>query len=302
MTIEESLTGLGKILVTGGNGQLAVSLSALGGEQVIRIGRPEFDFDQPETIAAAVSRYKPHAVVNAAAWTAVDLAESEPEAARRANETGPALLAAACAEIGVPLVHVSTDYVFSGDKGSPYVETDPIAPQTVYGTTKAAGEAAVLAANPQTAVLRTAWVYSAHGKNFVRTMIAAGAKNPRLRVVGDQIGNPTSSDDLARAILAILARVSKTGWQPEYAGVYHATAQGETSWHGLAVAALEAAARLGRPMPEIDAIRTEDWPTPAKRPQDSRLDCSKLASVFGVQLPDWHATLVPTVETIVSAS
>ncbi|MFS3137430.1 dTDP-4-dehydrorhamnose reductase [Gluconacetobacter sacchari] len=300
MTREENAAPEGKILVTGGSGQLAVSLSILGGDEIVRIGRPEFDFDRPGSIAAAIARYKPRAVVNAAAWTAVDLAESEPEAARRANETGPALLAAACAEIGVPLIHVSTDYVFSGDKGAPYVESDPIAPQTVYGTTKASGEIAALAANPQTIVLRTAWVYSAHGKNFVRTMIAAGARNPHLRVVGDQIGNPTSSDDLATAILAILARISKTGWQPEYAGIYHATAQGETSWHGLAVAALEIATRFERPMPEIDAIRTEDWPTPAKRPRDSRLGCDKLATVFGVRLPDWQATLTPTVETILS--
>lgn len=295
-------TDTGKILVTGGGGQLAVSLSMFGEGHVTRIGRPDFDFDRPETIAASVARYRPRAVVNAAAWTAVDLAESEPEAARRANETGPALLAEACAEAGIPLIHVSTDYVFSDDKGTPYVETDAISPQTVYGATKAAGEKAVLAANPKTVVLRTAWVYSAHGKNFVRTMIAAGAKNPRLRVVGDQIGNPTSSDDLARAILAILARIDETGWQPDYAGIYHATSQGETSWHGLAVAALEAAARHGRPMPEIEAIRTEDWPTPAKRPRDSRLNCDKLERTFGVRLPDWQQTLVPTVDTIVSTS
>ncbi|MCJ8352840.1 dTDP-4-dehydrorhamnose reductase [Novacetimonas hansenii] len=292
----------GPILVTGGNGQLAVSLATLGEARVIRIGRPEFDFDQPDTIAAAIARYKPAFVVNAAAWTAVDAAENEVAGATRANETGPAILAADCAAQGIGLIHVSTDYVFTGDKGAPYVESDPISPRTVYGATKAAGEAAVLAADPQAIILRTAWVYSAHGKNFVRTMIAAGAKNPKLRVVGDQRGNPTSSDDLAQAILAIITRIEDTGWQAAYPGIYHATAQGETTWHGLAVATLEEAARHGQKMPEIEAIRTQDWPTPAERPQDSRLDCTKLKQVFGVSLPDWRQSVVRTVDLLFTAS
>lgn len=297
--MNEDATG-GRILVTGGNGQLAVSLAAAGGPRVVKTGRPEFDFDRPETIAAAVARHKPAFVVNAAAWTAVDAAENEVEAARRANETGPGILAMACAAQDIPLIHISTDYVFSGDKGTPYVETDPISPQTVYGANKAAGEKAVLAASPRAVILRTAWVYSAHGRNFVKTMIAAGAKNPKLRVVGDQHGNPTSSDDLADAILAILARIGQTGWLPEYAGIYHATAQGETTWYGLAVAALEEAARHGRPMPQMEAIRTEDWPTPAKRPKDSRLECGKLKQVFGIQLPHWQPAVVRTVDKIIS--
>lgn len=289
------------VLVTGGNGQLAVSLADVGGARVIKVGRPDFDFDRPETIDAVVARYDPAFVVNAAAWTAVDAAETEVAAASRANQTGPAILAAACATQGCGLIHISTDYVFAGDKGTPYVESDPTSPRTVYGATKAAGETAVLAACPQAIILRTAWVYSAHGKNFVKTMIAAGAKNPKLRVVGDQFGNPTSADDLAQAIFAIIARIEETGWQAAYPGVYHATAQGETTWHGLAVATLEQAARHGQTLPEIEAIRTQDWPTPAERPQDSRLDCTKLKQVFGVSLPNWRQSVARTVDRVLGA-
>ena len=276
------------ILVTGGQGQLATSLRKLGGDRVVIVGRPEFDLAKPETIAATLDRVRPALVVNAAAWTAVDLAETEIEGATAANETGPAELARLCAAQDIPLIHVSTDYVYAGDKGAPYVETDPVTPQTVYGRTKAAGEQAVLKAQPRSIVLRTAWVYSGHCKNFVRTMVNAGAKNTHLKVVGDQYGCPTNADDLAKAILDIADRV-EAGWQDRFAGIYHACGTGETSWHGLAVAALEEATRHGQAMPvEVAAIRTEDWPTPAKRPQDSRLDCSKLEAVFGVRLPEWR--------------
>lgn len=288
----------GKILVTGGSGQLAVSLENLGQGCVIRVGRPEFDFDRPQTIAAAIAKYHPEVVVNAAAWTAVDLAETEKDGAARANDSGPAELAKACAVAGIPLIHVSTDYVFSGDKGSPYLETDPVSPETVYGSTKAAGEQAVLAANPRSVILRTSWVYSAHGKNFVRTMINAGAKNPQLKVVGDQSGNPTSSDDLAQAIFDIIAKIEAEGWKDSYAGIYHASGQGEATWHGLAVTTLEEAAKHGQAMPEVLAIRTQDWPTPAKRPQDSRLDCGKLERVFGVKLPEWRDSVAHTVRKL----
>ncbi|MFT9298813.1 MAG: dTDP-4-dehydrorhamnose reductase [Gluconobacter sp.] len=296
------MSSTGPILVTGGNGQLATSLANIGGDQIIRVGRPEFDFDKPETISAAIEKYRPEAVVNAAAWTAVDLAETETAGAERANCSGPKALAEACAKAGIPFIHVSTDYVFSGDKGSPYTEEDPTSPETVYGSTKADGEQAVLAANPKSIILRTSWVYSAHGKNFVKTMINAGAKNPALKVVGDQSGNPTSSDDLADAILAILALIKKDGWKPEFGGIYHASGTGETTWHGLAVAALEEAEKHGQTMPTVSAIRTEDWPTPAKRPQDSRLDCSKLHRIFGVRLPEWRESVTRTVHRLFAAT
>ncbi|GBQ26079.1 dTDP-4-dehydrorhamnose reductase [Acetobacter estunensis NRIC 0472] len=293
-----SSTATGPILVTGGNGQLATSLANLGGARVVRVGRPEFDFERPETIKATLAKYNPSAVVNAAAWTAVDLAETEVAGADAANCTGPALLAAACAKRNIPFVHVSTDYVFSGDKGAPYVETDPVSPETVYGRTKAEGEQKVLAADPKAIILRTSWVYSAHGKNFVRTMINAGAKNPALKVVGDQRGNPTCSDDLAQAILDILGLIERNGWKDEFAGIYHACGTGEATWHELAVAALEEAAKHGQKMPEVAAIRTEDWPTPAKRPADSRMDNGKLAQVFGVKMPQWRESVARTVTTV----
>ncbi len=291
----------GPILVTGGTGQLASSLVDCGGPRIHRVGRPAFDFDRPQGIRALFAGISPAAVVNAAAWTAVDAAETDPEGAARANRDGPALLAELCRDAGIPLIHVSTDYVFDGDKGAPYVETDPTSPTGIYGRTKVEGEQAALAAWSRTIVLRTSWVYSATGKNFVRTMINAGLRNPTLKVVGDQCGAPTSADDLAAAIVDILAAIEAGGWNDSYGGIYHAAGTGETTWHGLAVAALEAAARHGRTMPEVIAIRTEDWPTPARRPADSRLDCDKLERVFGVRLPAWRRSLGVTVDRLLEA-
>jgi dTDP-4-dehydrorhamnose reductase len=295
-----------KILVTGGAGQLASSLGRLRPEQVVVVGRPEFDFDRPETIAAIVAAHTPALVINGAAWTAVDAAETEVEAAGRANHTGPALLALACREHGARLIHISTDYVFDGNKGAPYVETDAPCPTGIYGATKLAGEGAVLAALPQAVILRTAWVYARQGKNFVLTMLNAGRKAPRLRVVGDQIGCPTNADDLATACLAVADRLLATSPSGAEAaslgGVYHATGQGETSWHGFAQAIFATAARHGWPSPPVEAIATADWPTPARRPPDSRLNCGKLARAFGVRLPPWQPSLDDAVATICQAS
>lgn len=282
------------ILVTGGAGQLATALVQEGGDAVRRVGRPEFDFDRPETIEAVFHAAAPSLVVNGAAWTAVDAAEKEPEAAMRANRDGPDALARLCAAAGIPLIHVSTDYVFDGDKGAPYVETDLTNPTGVYGRTKRAGELAVLAACPQAIVLRTSWVYSATGKNFVRTMLGAAQKMDRLRVVGDQQGCPTAARDLAAAILAMSARL-RDGWQEAYGGVFHAAGSGATTWHGLATAVFAAAAMYGHKTPVVEAIRTEEWPTPAKRPADSRLDCGKLARVFDVRQPEWRSGVARTV-------
>lgn len=285
------------ILVTGGTGQLATALARAGDPAVRAIGRPELDFDRPETLAAVFHRVGPGLVVNAAAWTAVDAAEAEPDAARRANADGPAALAALCARAGIPLVHVSTDYVFDGLKGTPYTEDDPVNPTGVYGATKLAGERAALAANPRTLVLRTSWVYSATGRNFVRTMLDAARTRDRLRVVADQKGCPTAAADLAAAILALAERLGR-GWRDDYAGVFHAAGEGWTTWHGLAEAAFQEAARHGRPAPVVEAIATADWPTPARRPPDSRLDCGKLARVFGVRLPPWRESVARTVDEL----
>ena len=289
----------GPILVTGGTGQLARALAAAAGARPLAvIGRPDFDFDRPRTLLAPLAAFAPALVVNAAAYTAVDKAESDTDAAYRANRDGPAALARWCAGASVPLIHVSTDYVFDGLKGAPYQEDDPTSPTGVYGASKLAGEQAVLAAGGRALVLRTSWVYAASGKNFVLTMLNAARKTDRLRVVADQFGCPTAAPDLAAAILAIADRVLAGEWDEAWGGIYHACGSGATSWHGLACAAFEAAARRGLRAPTVTPIATADWPTPARRPPDSRLDCGKLARVFGVSLPDWRASVSRVVERV----
>jgi dTDP-4-dehydrorhamnose reductase len=290
----------GPILITGGTGQLGHALAnraRLRGLDHVAVSRPAFDFDSAESIEACFQSARPRLVINAAAYTAVDTAESEPDAADRANHTGPARLAALCAGIDLPFIHISTDYVFDGDKNAPYLETDPTNPAGVYGASKLAGEAAVLATGARAIILRTAWVYSAHGKNFARTMLGAARKTSGLRVVADQKGTPTAAPDLADAILDIAKRLD-AGWKDDYLGVFHATNAGETSWYGFASAIFAAAEIFGLNPPTLTAIRTEDWPTPAKRPADSRLDCGKLASIFGCKLPEWQLSLPPIVQEI----
>jgi dTDP-4-dehydrorhamnose reductase len=284
------------ILITGGSGQLGNALIGLSaGQAVTAVSRPEFDFERPETIDACFAAAKPGLVINAAAYTAVDAAESNPAAAKAGNHTGPLRLAQLCEAADIPFIHVSTDYVFDGAKGAPYVETDPTNPTGVYGATKRDGEEAILATGAKAIILRTAWVYAAHGKNFARTMLGAAQRMPKLRVVADQRGTPTAAPDLARAILDIASRLQETGWREDYRGIYHATGAGETTWHGFASAIFEIAAGLGQAAPEVAAITTAEWPTPARRPADSRLDCNKLARVFDVTMPDWQASLAPIV-------
>jgi dTDP-4-dehydrorhamnose reductase len=289
------------ILVTGGSGQLATALAEaapMPGLTVRRVGRPALDFERPASIAELFAAGAPALVVNAAAYTAVDAAEDDADAAFRANRDGPAELARLCEAAGIPLIHVSTDYVFDGLKRAPYVETDPTSPQGVYGASKLAGEQAVLVACPRAIVLRTSWVYSPTGRNFVRTMLAAGQRNPELRVVVDQTGCPTSAPDLAEAILRLAARLMSRGWEDRYAGVYHVAGTGAASWHTLALATFEAAARHGMAAPAVAPITTDQWPTKAKRPPDSRLDCGRFAAVFGLRLPPWQDGLTQTVDAI----
>jgi len=288
------------ILVTGGTGQVASALAVAGGDAVRVVGRPAFDFDRPESIVANFRAVAPWLVVNAAAYTAVDAAEDDPESAYRANRDGPGTLARLCAAADIPLIHISTDYVFDGTKGTPYVETDTTRPTGVYGASKLAGEQEVLAISPRTIVLRTSWVYAPTGKNFVRTMLRVGAERDRVRVVADQRGCPTTAADLADAILAIAVRL-RAGWRDSFAGVFHAAGSGETTWHGLAVATFEEAEKFGARPPAVEAISTADYPTKAKRPADTRLDCGKLATVFEVRLPDWRPSLTHTIEAIFAA-
>ena len=294
------------VLVTGGAGQLASALASvptLASESGVHlVGRPAFDFDRPESIAAVFEAVAPRLVVNAAAYTAVDAAEGDADAAYRANRDGPAELARLCRGADVPLIHVSTDYVFDGAKPEPYVETDAVAPQGVYGASKLAGEQAVMQSGAKAIILRTAWVYAGSGKNFVRTMLTVGKSRDRLTVVADQQGCPTVAADLAQAIGSIIARLDDTGWRNEYGGVFHAAGTGSTSWHGLAVAVFEEAGRFGAPVPQVVPIATADWPTPAKRPANSRLDCTRLDQVFGIRLPHWRDSLTRTIAGIYAAT
>ena len=283
-----------RILVTGLGGQLATGLAEslpMHGFEAILVGQPDFEFDKPVTVRAAFAAHRPEAVVNCAAWTAVDAAEDDEAGAFRANALGPALVAQLCAEAAIPLIQISTDYVYDGLKGAPYLETDLPNPLSAYGRTKLAGEWAALAANPMTSVLRTAWVFSPVGKNFVKTMLALGATRPELRVVGDQHGHPTAAPDLADGIAAILARVRDTQWQPQYRGVFHATASTATNWHGFAEAIFEAAAATGAPRPKVLPIATHEYPVKATRPTDGRMNGTKLASTFGITLPGWEQGL-----------
>jgi dTDP-4-dehydrorhamnose reductase len=281
-----------RVLVTGGQGQVASAVAgAADGIEFHRVGRPDFDFDRPGTLAAVLDAVAPAMVVNAAAFTAVDAAESEPNAAWRANAEGPARLAALAAERRLPLIHLSTDYVFDGRKGAPYVETDPVAPLGVYGASKLAGEQAVLAAGGPAMVLRTSWVYAARGRNFVRTMLETARTRPLLRVVADQKGCPTAAPDLGAAIRAVIAAIRRAGWQDRFAGIFHVAGTGWTTWHGFAVAVFEVAASHAMPSPGIAPIATSEWVTAARRPPDSRLDSARFAATFGHRLPPWRESL-----------
>jgi dTDP-4-dehydrorhamnose reductase len=290
------------MLITGATGQLGLALieeSTSRGLEFVAVSRPEFDFEKLETVDACFARAKPDLVINAAAYTAVDAAEAHPEAAKACNQTGPERLAELCVAAGIPLIHISTDYVFDGAKREPYVETDETNPRTVYGRTKRDGEEAVLATGAKAIILRTSWVYAPYGKNFVRTMLNAAQRMPTLRVVADQRGTPTAALDLACAVLDIVKKLSAGGWNGSYRGIFHATSAGETTWHGFALAIFEQTAKFGYPVPQVDAITTADWPTPAHRPADSRLDCSELRRVFGLSLPSWRHSLESNLQKIV---
>jgi dTDP-4-dehydrorhamnose reductase len=278
-----------KMLVIGSSGQVARALQAgVGGITVVTVGRPDLDLEQPDTLVRAIAAHAPDIVASVGAHTAVDLAESEPEKAHRINALGPEAVARACAARGLPVIHVSTDYVFAGDKPAPYVETDPTEPRTVYGRTKLEGEQRVAAAAPQHVILRTAWVYSDTGKNFPRTMLRLAKTRPELGVVADQHGCPTYAPDLAGAIHAVALRIGEGGgvW-----GVFHAAGQGETTWRGFAEDVFALSARRGGPVAQVKPLTTAEYPTPAHRPANSRLDCSRLATAYGVRLRPWREAL-----------
>ena len=279
------------VLVIGGDGQLGQALAAAGKPDGMRLAfrdLPDVDLTRPETIAAAIEATAADAIVNAAAFTAVDKAEAEPALAEAVNAAGAGSLAELCDSAAIPLIHISTDYVFDGAKPAPYLETDPTAPLGVYGRTKLAGEVAVASRAAHHIILRTAWVFSPFAGNFAKTMLRLAATRDELRVVDDQIGTPTYAPHLADAIIAIASEIRHSRRDTFPWGLYHASGRGETSWCGLARAILEVSAAAGGPTAAVTAITTADYPTPARRPANSRLDCSKLEASFALALPHWR--------------
>jgi dTDP-4-dehydrorhamnose reductase len=280
-----------RVVVTGRQGQVVCSLAerTAGTDiEIVALGRPELDLAGPSReIVAAISNAKPDIVVSAAAYTHVDKAETERELAFSVNEQGARVVARAAREAGVPLIHLSTDYVFDGGKPAPYVEDDPTGPMGVYGASKLAGEHAVLAEHSDSVVLRTAWVYSPFGANFVKTMLRLAGDRDEIAVVADQLGNPSSALDIADGIIAV-ARNLATSSDSGRRGLFHMAGTGEATWAEFAEGIFAASKARGGPTANVRRIASADYPTVARRPANSRLDCGKLARVHGVQLPDWR--------------
>lgn len=281
-----------KILITGQHGQVSQELQKhladLG--ELIVLGRDQLDLSQPQNVAEPVRALRPDLIINAAAHTAVDQAESEPELAFAINATAPGILAEQAAELGIPLIHYSTDYVFDGGKTAPYTEQDATGPLGVYGSSKLAGEQAIGAAGGQHLILRTSWVYSAHGRNFLLTMQKLLQEREELRIVADQIGAPTWAGTIAQSTRQLIER-----WRdgnPGTWGTYHLTASGETSWFGFAQAIGQALVDEGKKCAVLHPIPSSDYPTPATRPLNSRLDCTRLQREWGVHQPDWQQALL----------
>jgi dTDP-4-dehydrorhamnose reductase len=282
------------VLIAGRSGQLAIELQravSSAGHRPVAIGRPSLDLTSPSSLQAAIAGVKPDAVVNASAYTAVDKAEDEAELAAAINAAGAGALAAAAANAGVPIVHVSTDYVFDGTKDGVYLETDPPAPLGVYGRTKLEGEQRVAEANPRHVILRTSWVFSAHGHNFVKTMLRLARERTTVSVVDDQRGCPTSAGDLARAITTLLPRIVSDSASADTFGVFHAAGKGPVTWYAFARAIMDGAARRGAASAAVVPISTADYPTRARRPENSILDSSKLGRVHDIDMPPWQAGL-----------
>lgn len=289
-----------RVLVTGGSGQLGRHLAQRSWpEGMIPVfpERHDFDLTQPDSIRAYVASEPWVCIINCAAFTAVDRAEDDPAMATLVNGVGPAILAEVAAAARIPLIHISTDYVFDGTHHQPYPETAPPSPLGMYGSSKLLGELMVRARHPTAIVLRTAWLVSALAPNFVTTMLRAGADRPVLRVVDDQRGNPTSAADLAGAIVAICSRLIRDPEPP--CGTYHFVNAGEATWYELACAIFEHAGALGAPAPLLQPIATHEYPTRARRPADSRLDTSRLARTFGINPRPWRDAVRDIVHEVV---
>lgn len=288
-----------RLAVTGKNGQVVSGLKALANDEleIVSLGRPELDLAQPGTVLKALRDAKPDVVISAAAYTAVDKAESEPDIAFAVNRDGARAVAQAASELGIPVIHLSTDYVFDGTKATPYVENDPTGPTSIYGRSKLEGEQAVAEATGDYAILRTAWVYSEYGNNFVKTMLRLSESRDEINVVADQFGCPTSANDIATAIVAI-ARKLLDDSSIRLRGVFHLSGTGETNWADFAKQIFAFSEKNGGKSLVVNGITTAQYPTPARRPANSRLDCSKLEEVYGIRMPGWKTSTRAVVATL----
>lgn len=284
-----------KLLTIGRTGQVATEISRRAGPDlaVEAVGRDRLDLENLEAAAALITATDADVIVNAAAYTAVDKAEEEEALAHRVNGEAPGVMAKAAAARGLPFLHISTDYVFDGGGTRPWREDDPTGPLGAYGRTKLAGEAAVAAVGGRHAILRTAWVFAGHGGNFVSTMLRVGADRDRLTVVDDQWGGPTAAGDIADALIA-MAKAYAAGNGVD--GVFHYAGAPATTWRGFATAIFEATGWAK--FPEVAPIATADWPTPATRPANSRLDCAKIGAAYGIAAPDWRQALPGVIHEI----
>jgi dTDP-4-dehydrorhamnose reductase len=292
-----------RIVVIGRNGQVASAMSERARLRsdihITCLGRPNIDLETPASIVSAVDAARPDVIVNAAAYSAVDKAEAEPGRAFAVNRDGAEALAKTAARLNVRFVHLSTDYVFSGEKLEPYVETDVTGPINVYGLSKLAGEQAVMAAHPAPIILRTSWVFSAFGKNFVKTMLRLGRERPVIRVVTDQIGNPTSATDIADTIFKVSSVILQGH---SNGGIYHYCGSGRTSWYEFAKFIFSESAKVGGPSPEVEPIDSSEFVLPARRPANSSLNTAEIARAFSLVPASWESTARDTVRALTLAS
>jgi dTDP-4-dehydrorhamnose reductase len=293
-----------RVFIAGDRGQVARALSRLyaaRGDSLLSAGRATADIADADAVHSAIRSFRPDLVINAAAYTAVDKAEDDEQQAYKINRDGARHVAAAARAIAVPLIHISTDYVFDGAKPAPYSETDLTSPIGVYGSSKLAGEDAVAAETADFVILRTSWIYSADGSNFVKTILRLAGERDEVDVVDDQWGVPTFAADLAAAIAAIGDALLSAKDRPALCGVYHATATGETTWCRFARAIMELSAAKGGPSCAVHPIATSQYPTRARRPANSRLDGAKLAHIFGLRLPAWQTALERCLDQLIVA-
>lgn len=290
-----------RIAVTGKEGQVARSLQDIGpdmGAEIFLVGRPDLDLADPEFVFSPLEATHPDVIVSAAAYTAVDKAETEPDLALAINGVGAGAVAVAAARLGVPVLHLSTDYVFDGAKAGRYNESDAPGPTCVYGVSKLEGERRVSAATANHAIFRTAWVYSPYGANFIKTMLRLGETRDRISVVADQLGCPTSAEDIGRAMIKA-ARTMASDRDDRYRGTFHLTGSGEASWANFAREIFRVAEGYGRKPVDVISIASDQYPSPVKRPANSRLSGEKLERVYGIVLPDWRISTVKVVDALI---